>query len=126
MEKLLNSNELISIEHSPVKDLINACYVAGVFKDAVKYLSNKVGFGIDIGGFTFWSDLDEYDKTFYEDEFNGIEIELGTQSVILSYELLYYYLKIAGERYIEKNPQNEKEFELYFSNIKRNMEMRKR
>lgn len=124
MEKLLDSTDLISIEHSPVQDLINACYFLGSFKEAVKYLSTGIGFGIDLGGFTFWSDLDEYDKTFYEEEFNGIEIELGGESVILDYELLYYYLKVAAMKYIRKNPQYEQEFEMYFENMKKNLDIK--
>lgn len=123
MDKLLDSNDLISIEHSLVEDLINACYVVGSFKDATRCLSNRIGFGIDFGGFTFWSDLDEYDKTLYEEKFNGIEIELGNESIILSYKLLYHYFKIAGEKYIEKNPQYDQEIEMYLDNMRKNIDV---
>jgi len=124
VEKLLDTNDLINLEHSPVHDLINACYLMGSFKNAVKYLSSKVGFGIDMGGFTFWSDLDEYDKTFYEEEFTGIEIELGSESVILDYEIMYYYLKLAAMRYVRKNPQYEQEFERYFEDMRENLDIK--
>lgn len=110
MKNLLDSTDLVNIEHSPIHHLINACYHQGSFKKAVKYLSTKVGFGIDLGDFTFWNDLDEYDKALYEDEFNGIHIELGSESVILDYEIFYYYLELAAKRYIEKNRRMNKIF----------------
>jgi len=53
VEKLLDTNDLINLEHSPVHDLINACYLMGSFKNAVKYLSTKVGFGIDMEDLLF-------------------------------------------------------------------------
>ena len=125
MEKLLDSADLISTEHLLVQDLINACYFSGAFKDTVKYLSTGIGFGIDLGRFTFWSDLDEYDKkTFYEQEFSGIEIELGSETEILEYQILYYYLKVAAMRYIRKYPQYEQEFEMYFENMKKNLDIK--
>lgn len=122
MDKVLDANDLISLEHSLVENLINAYYVVGAFKDAARCLSNKIGFGIDFGGFTFWSDLDKYDKSLYKEKFDDIEIELGNESIILSYELLYHYFKIAGERYIEKNPQYEQEIEMYLDNMRNNID----
>ncbi|WP_154661563.1 hypothetical protein [Bacillus ndiopicus] len=53
MDKLLDSDDLISMEHSQVEDLINVCYVTRTFKDATRYLSNKIGFEIDFDGFIF-------------------------------------------------------------------------
>ncbi|MEK4058435.1 MULTISPECIES: ribonuclease toxin immunity protein CdiI [Paenibacillus] len=119
MKNLLDSTDLVNIEHSPIHHLINACYHQGSFKKAVKYLSTKVGFGIDLGDFTFWNDLDEYDKALYEDEFNGIHIELGSESVILDYEIFYYYLELAAKRYIEKKQEDEQDFQEYFENMKK-------
>ncbi|KGR83945.1 hypothetical protein [Lysinibacillus odysseyi] len=113
MDKVLDANDLISLEHSLVENLINAYYFVGAFKDAARCLSNKIGFGIDFGGFTFWSDLDKYDKSLYKEKFDDIEIEFGNESIILS---------IAGERYIEKNPQYEQEIEMYLDNIRNNID----
>jgi len=121
MKKLLESSDLISLEHLPVQDLINFCYTYGVFKRAVECSSTGIGFGTDFGGFTFWSDLDEYDKTFYEEEFIGIEIECGDNSVIIYYDILFHYLKLAVKRYIEQNPHDEQEVEKYLEDMKRNL-----
>ncbi|GIO86786.1 hypothetical protein J25TS5_37180 [Paenibacillus faecis] len=60
-KELLDSSDLISLEHLPVQGLINFCYTIGVFKRSVERVSGGIGFGTDFGGFTFWSDLDGYD-----------------------------------------------------------------
>ncbi|GIO84683.1 hypothetical protein J25TS5_16150 [Paenibacillus faecis] len=125
MEKLLDSEDLINKEHVLLQDLINACYFSGAFKETLKYLSDGIGFGIDLGRFTFWSDLDEHDKTFYEGEFKGIEIELGSESEIIDYEILYYYLTVAAKRCIQKSPQYREEFEKYLENMRINLKIEK-
>ncbi|APB74858.1 MULTISPECIES: ribonuclease toxin immunity protein CdiI [Paenibacillus] len=121
MKNILNSEDLISIEHLPLEGLVNFCYLSNSFKDAMKYLSREVGFGTDFGGFTFWSDLDESDKSLYHEEFKGIEIEYGDDSIIIAYENLYYYFKLAAKRYIEKNPQDEQEIEKYLKEMRSNL-----
>lgn len=125
MNKLLDATDLINNEHSPVHNLINVCYLLGSFTDAVKYLSTRVGFGIDMGGFSFWNDLDEYDKTLFEKEFNGVLVELGDESIILDYETLYYYLKIAADRFIQKNQGFEQDLNAYFENMEKIMDNKK-
>lgn len=60
------------------------------------------------GGFTFWSDLDDYDKAFYEEEFTGVEVDYRDSQVVIDYETIYKYFQIAVSNYLKTSP-NEKE-----------------
>ncbi|NRS51046.1 ribonuclease toxin immunity protein CdiI [Brevibacillus sp. HB2.2] len=121
MEMLLHSDDLFQTKHVPVQDLVNVCYLIGSFKNAVKYISTGIGFGTDMGGFTFWSDLDGFDQSFYEEEFIGIEVEFGSETIIVTYEILYDYFRIAAKRYVEKRPHDRKELERYFEDMRKNL-----
>ena len=123
--EILDSIDLISVEHLPIQDLLNFLYSSKKLIIALKYLSKHIGYGTDFGGLTFWSDLDEYDKThFYEQEFEGIEIEYMDETINVNYEILYYYLKIVVERYIEENPQEQHEIEICLKNMKENLNIK--
>lgn len=125
MSKILDSIDLITVQHLPIQNLLNALYSSKKLISALKYLSKHIGYGTDFGGFTFWSDLDEYDKThFYEQEFDGIEIEYMNQTINMSYEILYHYLKIVVERYIKENPQEQHEIEICLRNMKENLNIK--
>jgi hypothetical protein len=125
MNKILGSIDLISVEHLPIQNLLNLLYSSKNLIIALKYLSKHIGYGTDLGGFTFWSDLDEYDKThFYEQEFDGIEIEYMDETINVNYEILYHYLKIVVERYIEENPQEQREIEICLKSMKENLNIK--
>lgn len=124
MNKILSSIDLISIEHLPIQNLLNSLYLSKSLITALKYLSKHIGYGTDCGGFTFWSDLDEYDKIhFYEQKFDGIEIEYMGDTVNVNYEILYHYIKIVERRYIEENPQVQQEIEICLKNMKENLDI---
>ncbi|GEC90509.1 hypothetical protein BBR01nite_28400 [Brevibacillus brevis] len=74
-----------------------------------------------MGGFTFWSDLDGFDQSFYEEEFIGIEVEFGSETIIVAYEIVYDYFRIAAKRYVEKRPRDRKELELYLEEMRKNL-----
>ncbi|WP_213507947.1 ribonuclease toxin immunity protein CdiI [Paenibacillus faecis] len=51
----------------------------------------------------------------------GTEVENGDDSVIIDYHILFLYLKLAVERFIEQNPYDEQEVEKYLKDMKRNL-----
>lgn len=62
-------------------------------KEVIYYLIDGVGYGSEYTGFTFWSDLDEYDKSFYDTPFRGLELNYLDDTVVVDFHTLYYYIE---------------------------------
>lgn len=107
MIKLLDENiELLKKDHLIVKDMFNSYWITRDFTKVLYLLSEGIGYGGDQIGFTFWNDLDEYSKTFYNKEFNGVEIYYIDDELIIDYESLFYYIKIAVDNYLNVYPDD--------------------
>ncbi|MCM1523227.1 MAG: ribonuclease toxin immunity protein CdiI [Ruminococcus sp.] len=66
-------------------------------------LCRCTGWNGDFGGCCFWDELDEYDKAHTE-KFDGVLFELDNdENVVISFNELFHYMKIAAERYAKEN-----------------------
>ncbi|MDM5154734.1 ribonuclease toxin immunity protein CdiI [Bacillus sp. DX1.1] len=119
MFELINANDLITPEHLPIKNLLESSLMSNCFKWVLENLSDGNGCGLDYsGGFTFWSDLDDYDKTFYEEEFTGVEVDYRDSQVVIDYETIYKYFQIAVSNYLKTSPNEKEEFYQLLSKMK--------
>ena len=101
----INDVELLSANHYPVKAMFDMV-ADSRFKRVVQLLSNNIGFGEEYGDCCFWGDLDEYDQANTE-FFDGVEFGIEDEErVVISYEELLYYLKIACAGYCEDHPED--------------------
>ena len=100
---------LISRKHEPIKMIFNLVKDED-FIQVLENLSNKIGFGVDCGACLFPEDLDEYDKN--NNNFVGVECGLYSgETVVVSYEVFYYYLKKVSENFIKQYPKKRYEVE---------------
>ncbi|PDY46802.1 ribonuclease toxin immunity protein CdiI [Bacillus pseudomycoides] len=119
MIELINANNLIITEHLPIKNLLESSLMSNCFKWVLENLSDGNGCELDyFGGFTFWSDLDDYDKTFYEEEFTGVEVDYRDSQVVIDYETIYKYFQIAVSNYLKTYPNEKEEFYQLLSKMK--------
>ncbi|PED07412.1 ribonuclease toxin immunity protein CdiI [Bacillus pseudomycoides] len=119
MIELINANNLIITEHLPIKNLLESSLMSNCFKWVLENLSDGNGCELDYsGGFTFWSDLDDYDKTFYEEEFTGVEVDYRDSQVVIDYETIYKYFQIAVSNYLKTYPNEKEEFYQLLSKMK--------
>lgn len=88
-------------EHSIVLGVLNSFYKQNSFLDLLGEISKGRGFGNDVFLITFWDDLCEYDKTFYDRKFEGVEFSYMDDECIISIEDFIYYLNIATGNYIK-------------------------
>ena len=109
MNNRLLLKDLISREHEPIKMIFNLVKDED-FMQVLENLSNKIGFGVDCGACLFPEDLDEYDKN--NNNFVGVECGLYSgETVVVSYEVFYYYLKKVSENFIKQYPKKRYEVE---------------
>jgi len=109
MYKILNENNTRNGEDSILINALNHYYNHGIFKKVIGYLSGKTGFSDSHVIFTFWGDLDDYDKTFYDVPFDGIEVDYLDDIKKYNLHDVYHYVNLAAQRYIEMNPNDKDE-----------------
>ena len=114
----IEENDLLRDDHFPVKAMFNMVR-DNRFKSIVKSLSNNSGFGEEYGDCCFWGDLDDYDQANTE-FFDGVEFWLhNDERVVISYEELLYYLKIACAGYCEDHPEDTAIISQYIEDYKK-------
>ena len=115
--------DLLRDDHFPVKAMFNMVR-DNRFKSIVKSLSNNSGFGEEYGDCCFWGDLDDYDQANTE-FFDGVEFWLhNDERVVISYEELLYYLKIACAGYCEDHPEDTAVINQYIEDYKKRNNLR--
>ena len=115
--------DLLRDDHFPVKAMFNMVR-DNRFKSIVKSLSNNSGFGEEYGDCCFWADLDDYDQANTE-FFDGVEFWLhNDERVVISYEELLYYLKIACAGYCEDHPEDAAVINQYIEDYKKRNNLR--
>lgn len=115
--------DLLRDDHFPVKAMFNMVR-DNRFKSIVKSLSNNSGFGEEYGDCCFWADLDDYDQANTE-FFDGVEFWLhNDERVVISYEELLYYLKIACAGYCEDHPEDTAVINQYIEDYKKRNNLR--
>lgn len=119
----IEENDLLRDDHFPVKAMFNMVSDCR-FKRTVKALSNNSGFGENYGDCSFWGDLDDYDQANTE-FFDGVEFWLhNDERVVISYEELLYYLKIACAGYCEDHPEDTAVINQYIEDYKKRNNLR--
>lgn len=95
----LTEDDLIMSEHFPVIALINEACNSNPF-EFISNIANKIGGGYDYSSYSFWDDLDEYDKSntpkfdgLWVGNESGEEIILSTSEVKKYLEVLYTRLQ---------------------------------
>ncbi len=105
----ITENEWLEQSHLPVSVIINSISDNDFLK-VVQNICEAHSWGGNFGAVNFWNDLDEYDKTFYSEQFEGAEFSLFSgETAIISYCELYYYIELACKKYCESFPCDEKE-----------------
>ncbi len=118
MFTLLNDSDILKQEHFFIKDFLNN-RSSKQFKWILRNLSKGIGCGFDdaMGGFHFWDNLDEYNRTFYKCNFNGIEVYYFDDELVFEYAHLYHYFTVASENYIKQMPNEQDEIEQYIRDL---------
>lgn len=115
----LKDEDLIKDEHYPIKVLFNMVSDER-FMETIEYISKEHGFGENYGVCVFPDDLDEYDIELYSKP-EGIEFGLHNgDEIVVSFEILYKYLRIICDKYVTDYPQNKDKIEMYLEEYKNN------
>ncbi|WP_145594372.1 ribonuclease toxin immunity protein CdiI [Yersinia aleksiciae] len=90
-----------------VKGYFDRMYNDDVFLDAVSSLVTKMGFSCD-GAYCNFPDMDSY---YDEDHFDGVEFAYGyppeeDDTVIVSEETCFEYVRLACEKYLQLHPED--------------------
>ncbi|MBQ7624492.1 MAG: hypothetical protein IJS65_04375 [Clostridia bacterium] len=103
------NTELLKPKHFAVGVVFyEACNCGNGIVTFYENLAKHIGWGGNSGDCDFWEDLDEYDRTKTE-KFDGVRFTfLNEESVIISFEELYYYMKTALAKYTPKNEEEKK------------------
>lgn len=77
------------------------------FLEVIEHIIIKVGFNTD-GAYCNFPDMDSYDES---EHFEGVEFAVGypaseADTVIVSEEVCYQYVRLACERYLQLNPED--------------------
>ena len=59
-----------------------------LFKEVMKYLSREINFETKFDRFTFWSDLDECNKSLYQEEFSGVKEAYGDEKHVFELKII--------------------------------------
>lgn len=118
MKNLILDAELKDKTHTTIQKALSHFYNTNDFKKVLHYLSKKTGYGDSHVGFTFWSDLDDYNRTFFDEKFDGIGVDYIDDRMIIDYESFYYYLDVACRRYLTFHPEDQGEIEDLLAKIK--------
>ncbi len=107
-ERLLTDDDLLDETHYFVIWILNGGSNSFNFICMLENFINEIGFGVNVGVCTFYSELDDYDK-LDTDEYIGLEffVYASHAEIIISYEELYHYLCLMSKKYIERYPTSE-------------------
>ena len=108
----LTDKDILSLDHFPIKAVFNSI-PDRLFIETISSLCQGIGFGVEYGSCLFYSDLDEYDKSFIE-LFDGVRFELHNgEEIEIDNGTFYYYLQKVCLTFIEDYPEkSEKIFEI--------------
>lgn len=106
----LKEIDLLKSEHFPVQAIFNMVS-DDRFIQVIKSISEGHGFGENYGACVFPDDLDEYEIAT-RGVLKGVEFGLHNgETVILDYQMLYYYLEKVCNGYIEDFPQKKEDID---------------
>lgn len=82
-------------------------YGDGKFLDAIDLLSRKWTLNVD-GAYCHFPDMNSYDES---EHFDGVEFAIGyppsdAESVIVSEDVCYQYVRLACEKYLKLHPED--------------------
>ncbi|MGM3174136.1 ribonuclease toxin immunity protein CdiI [Dickeya lacustris] len=78
------------------------------FFEVIEYIIKKIGFSTD-GAYCNFPDMNSYDES---EHFDGVEFAVGyppseADTVIVSEETCFKYVRLACEKYLQKHPEDE-------------------
>lgn len=90
-----------------IKSYFDLMYNDDIFLNAVESILKNNSFMRD-GVYCFFPDLDSYDES---EHFEGVEFAVGyppseAESIIVSEDICYQYVRIACERYLKLHPED--------------------
>ncbi|MBS0057799.1 ribonuclease toxin immunity protein CdiI [Yersinia sp. Marseille-Q3913] len=90
-----------------IKGYFDRMYNDDVFLDAVSSLVKKIGFNCD-GAYCNFPDMDSY---YEEEHFDGVEFAYGyppeeDDTVIVSEDVCFEYVRLACEKYLQLHPED--------------------
>lgn len=90
-----------------IRSYFDLIYNEGHFLDAVGNIINKESFTLD-GIYCHFPDMSSHDE---EDHFEGVEFAIGyppseDDTVIVSEDVCYQYVRLACEKYLKIHPEN--------------------
>jgi hypothetical protein len=103
---VLKEEDMLQEDHFPVIALINEACNANLL-EFIRNLCEEVGSGYNFTNCTFWSELDDYDKTSIP-KYDGLFVETEDgEKVTISLEIMQKYLKLAVNRIIPTTDREE-------------------
>ena len=77
------------------------------FLEVIEHIVKKVGFNTD-GAYCNFPDMNSYDES---EHFEGVEFAVGyppseAETVVVSEETCYFYVRLACERYLKLHPED--------------------
>ena len=113
----LNDSDMLAEGLFPLQEVFNSIRDKAFIK-TIRPLCHGTGFGVEFGACTLPGDLDDYDKVMYGSLY-GIEFGLHDgQSVVVDYQIFYYYLKKACEAYVRSHPKDKDEIKSIIDEVK--------
>jgi len=120
MKEIISYKDVDCEKYKIIIGAFNSFYNQNLLIEALSIISNGTGYGDDYTRFTFWNDLDPYDKTFYSEKFEGVEVEYIYDTIVIDYESFYKYTKTAMVNFLEKFPKEKDHVEEILKNMKKN------
>lgn len=115
----LKDEDMLELSHIPVIELFNEA----ANEDLVIFFKNlcqQVGSGFNYTNCYFWSELDDYEKANTK-QFTGVCFENEAEDIaILTYDQLFYYIKLISARYIQSNENDRSQIEKLICDFENN------
>nr|WP_314424690.1 ribonuclease toxin immunity protein CdiI [uncultured Erwinia sp.] len=105
-KKLFEMSDVDSGLNEIVVGYFNIMFSDKDFLDVIEYLVKKIGFNTD-GAYCNFPDMESYDES---EHFEGVEFAVGyppseADTVIVSEESCYQYVRLACKRYLLLHPE---------------------
>nr|WP_205562439.1 ribonuclease toxin immunity protein CdiI [Pectobacterium aquaticum] len=101
-----------------IKAYFDTMYGDGYFKKSVSYILERDSFHVD-GAYCNFPDMN---SCYEEEHFEGVEFAIGyppteEDTVIVSEEICYQYVRLACERYVKLHPEDAEKIKFLLDTI---------
>ncbi|MBG3014628.1 MULTISPECIES: ribonuclease toxin immunity protein CdiI [Proteus] len=106
IKELFNQHDIDNGVNIIVASYFDRMYEDGDFLKAIELLSQRGALNTD-GAYCHFPDMDNYDET---EHFEGVEFAIGyppteEDTVIVTEETCYHYVRLACEKYLKLHPE---------------------